>query len=1087
MKKNIICLLTLVILLGFTKISTTKAAVSSATNEKKQEHPQEFQVSGTVRDAKTNQPIEGATIVVKGTGSSTKTDEEGQYTIAVPYRNAIITISYLGYQPTQINIDGQKNIDISLVDDVTALDDIVVVGYSTQKKQNVLGSVATISTKDLVQSPAANINNMLAGRLPGLIVNQYAGGEPGVDKSELFIRGKSTYGNQSPIVIVDGVERDMSYLAPDEIESVSILKDAAATAPFGIRGANGVIVVTTKRGQSADKATVDFRSSVGFNTPVQLPDLLGSADYAMLYNEALINDARRDGGDISTLKLFSEEAINKFRRAKGDNSDGLGYDWDYFDYIFKTAPQTEHNLTIRGGNDIAKYFVLGGYMEQASNYDHIDLSDYSTSAKFRRYNFRSNIDVNITKNLWVKLNLGARITDRTNIGSSAGRLMTLAMTQPPYLPIIVSPNDHPSTQNHILNNPKGMLFGDQIHRFNVLGELTRTGFHTDKNTYLEGSFSAGWKLDFITEGLSVDAIFSYDAREQQWVRRELGRYSEGYREYPNYATFRPSEGIDIYKSPGLYDGTYTNGNKYTIDQTLGNSFSQSNPFNRTFLQSTLKYNRTLNEVHALTGMLLINRSKQSVYDVEKDRADVDIRYQGLTGQFTYNFAQKYLAEFNFGYNGSENFIKGKRFGFFPAGALGWVISREKFMEETKDWLGFLKVRASMGLVGNDKIGDERFLYLAFYGGGDGYNFGDQNFNTGGSGLRESRLANEHVTWEKSRKTNIGIDLGFLNNKLNITADIFEDYRYDIITSLGSNQIAFPGIVGKSSPPLNIGKVRNRGIDIEINYTNNIGKDLRFYIKPNFTFARNKVLYKQEVHRENTYRQETGKRLDEHFVYVFDHFVKDQAEADDLNSRNFQPWGKLGPGDVVYKDLNGDGVISDLGDRTAMGNPRSPAIQFGLPITIQYKGFDFSALLQGALQTSILLKDAAVWDFPTFDQDKLGSVRPIHLGRWTPETAETAKYPALHIGNNENNKNPNSSLFLYDADYLRLKNIEIGYSLPKALTSRLGINQLRVYGQGMNLMTWSGLKDLSIDPEMGNASGYWYPVQKIFNFGLNINF
>lgn len=1046
---------------------------------------QEYRISGTVTNASNGEPIEGATVVVRGAGVSTKTDQSGAYTIEIPYRQAVITVSYIGFQPQQISVEGRERIDVELIDDVTALDDVVVVGYATQKKENVLGSVATISTKDLIQSPAANVNNMLAGRLPGLIVNQYSGGEPGVDRSELLVRGKATYGEQSPIVIVDGIERDMSYLAPDEIESVSILKDAAATAPFGIRGANGVIVVTTKRGLSADKATVDFRSSFGFNNPIQVPELLGSADYARLYNEALINDARRDGGNLEDLHLFSDEAIDKFSRAKGDNSDGLGYNWDYFDYIFKPAPQQEYALTIRGGNEVAKYFVLGGFMGQNSNYDHTDLSQYGVSAKFKRYNFRSNIDVNITKNLWVKLNLGARITDRTSPGTSAGRLMTLAMTQPPYLPIVVEANNESSTQYHMDNNPQGMLFGDQIYRFNVLGELARSGFHTDKNTYLEGSLSAGWDLDFLTEGLSIDGVFSYDAREQQWLRRELGTYSEGYRVYGNYATFRPSGGTDIYMDPGFYDGTYTNGNKFTVDQTIGNSFSQSNPFNRTFFQGTLRYNRQFADAHNVSGMLLFNRSRQSVYD--GGRADVDIRYQGLTGQFTYNFQERYLAEFNFGYNGSENFDKGKRYGFFPAGALGWVISNEQFMENSSDWLSMLKIRASMGLVGNDKLGSARFLYLPLYGGGSSYRFGEQNFENSQSGLREGRLANQDITWEKSRKTNIGIDLGIMQNRLNLAVDIFEDYRYDIITELGSNQIGFPDIVGKPSPFLNIGKVRNRGIDIELSYADRIGEHFGFLIKPNFTFAKNKLIYWQEVDREYSYRQATGKRLDEHFVYEFDHFVRDQAEADALNQSQYQPWGTLAPGDVVYKDLNGDGKITDLEDRKAMGNPRTPAIQFGLPITLNYKGFDFSMLFQGALQTSMLLKDAAVWDFPNFDEDKLGAVRPIHLDRWTPETAETAKYPALHMGNNANNKNPNSSLFLYEADYLRLKNVEIGYNLPKHLISRIGLNQLRIYAQGMNLLTWSGLKDLSIDPEMGNTSGYWYPVLKVYNFGININF
>lgn len=1049
---------------------------------------QRIVIEGTVVNSSTGKSMQGVSIVVKGSGKSTKTDANGKYSIEVPYKDATLTFSYIGFQPQQIELGGRSVVAVSLVEDVKALEDVVVVGYTTQKKRNVVGAVATITTKDLVQSPAANINNMLAGRLPGLVVNQYAGGEPGVDRSELFIRGKSTYGNQSPIIIVDGIERDMSYLAPDEIETVSILKDAVATAPYGIRGANGVIVVTTKRGQSADKATVDFKASYGLNTPAQLPELLGSADYATLYNEALVNDAKRSGGSVENLKLFAPEAIDKFRRAKGDNSDGLGYNWDYFDYIFRTAPQHEYNLSIRGGNDIAKYFVMGGYMGQDNNYDHVDLSKYNVAPKFQRYNFRSNIDVNITKNLWVKLNLGARITNRTSPGTSASRLMTLAMTQPPYLPIILEPNSQPSTQNYLLNNPSGLLFGNQIYRFNVLGELTRSGYHTEKNTYLEGSFAVGWNMDFITKGLSVDGVFSYDAKEQQWVRRELGTYSEGYRVYPNYATFQPTGGIDKFMNPEFYNGTYTNGNKYTVDQTVGNSFTQSSPFNRTFIQAKINYNRLFNQKHNVTGMLLFNRSSQSVYDAGNSRASVDIRYQGMTGQFTYNYLEKYLAEFNFGYNGSENFIEGKRYGFFPAGALGWVISKEKFMDHTKDWLSFLKLRASMGLVGNDKMpGDARFGYLAFFQGGDGYSFGEQNFNNGQSGLREGRLANEQITWEKSRKTNMGLDIGFLKNKMNFNIDVFEDYRYDIITELGSDDIGFPAVVGKGSPLINIGKVRNRGVDIEFSYSDMIGDDFRFFLKPNFTFSRNKLVYRQEVPRQYDYRQATGKRLYENFVYVFDHFVKDQAEADQLNQSNFQPWGTLGPGDVVYKDLNGDGKITDLGDRTVMGNPRSPEIQFGLPITLQYKGFDFSLLFQGALNSSILLKDAAVWDFPTFDQDKLGSVRPLHMGRWTPETAQTATYPALHIGNSENNKNSNSSLFLYDAKYLRLKNIEIGYNLPKDLIRKIGLNQLRVYAQGMNLFTWSGLKDLSIDPEMGNVSGYWYPILKVYNFGINLNF
>jgi len=1043
------------------------------------------QISGIVVNSVTKEKMVGVSVVVKGTKTATRTDANGQYIISVPYAEATLIFSYIGFQSQQIDLQGKNSVNVELVEDTKALQEIVVVGYTTQKKENVIGAVSTITSKDLVQSPTANINNMLAGRLPGLVANQYSGGEPGVDKSEIFIRGKGTYGDQSPIVIVDGIERDMSYLAPDEIETFTILKDAASTAPYGIRGANGVIVITTKRGKASEKATVDFRTSVGLNSPVKLPSLLGSADYATLYNEAMKNDALRDGGDVNNLNLFSDDAINKFRQAKGDNSDGMGYNWDYFDYLFKSGLQQESNLAIRGGNDIARYYVMGGYMRQGTNYDHIDLSDYSAKAKFMRYNFRSNIDVNITDKLWAKLNLGARITDRTAPGTSAGTLTRTAMTQPPYLPIVLESNANDANSAYLADHPDGLLYGDQIYRLNILGELTKSGFHTQKKTYLEGSFSMGYNLDFITDGLTVDGTFSYDANEEQWMRREVGKYSEGYREYPGYSIFAPSGGRDVYMNPGYYDGAYSLSNKYAIDQTLGNSFSQSNPFNRTFYQFKMNYNHAFDK-HNVSGMLLFNRSSQSVYD--GGSAEVDIRYQGLSGQFTYNYDQKYLAEFNFGYNGSENFSPEHRYGFFPAGALGWVISKEKFMDNTEGWLDFLKLRGSFGIVGSDKLPGGRFGYLQFYTGGDGYDFGEQNFNTNPGGLKEDRLANPLMSWEKARKINIGLDARFLKERLGITVDVFHEHRYDILTELkpDQNRLGFPGVVGQTAPFINSGIVDNKGIDFELTWTDQIGEDFRYYLKPNFTFARNKIVFQNEIPWEYPWRVATGHRLYENFVYEFDHFVRDQAEADALNESGYQPWGKLIPGDAVYKDLNGDGVITDVADRRIMGNPRSPEIQFGLPITLQYKGLDFSVLFQGALNSSILVKDGAAWDFPQYDNDKIGSVRPLHLNRWTPETAETATYPALHYGTHNNNKNGNSSLFLYDAKYLRLKNIEIGYSLPRNWIKRLGLNQVRFYAQGQNLMTWDGLDELDMDPE-SNTDGYWYPLLKVYNFGVNVNF
>ena len=1037
-------------------------------------------VSGTVLDKTTNDPLIGVSVVVKGVANAgTITDMDGKFTLKLPYAEAPLVFSYLGYQPQEIVPGAKKELTVLLQEDTKALQEVVVVGYTKQRKETMIGSVATITTKDLTQSPTANINNALAGRLPGLIVNQYAGGEPGVDQSELFIRGKATYGNQSAIVIVDGIERDMSYLAPDEIETFTILKDASATAAYGIRGANGVIVITTKRGKAAEKATVNLKASIGINQPIGFPEYLGSADYATLYNEARLNDAKMTGADSSSLNLFSQQAIDNFRRAKGDNSDGLGYDWDYYDFAFKPGLQEDVSLSIRGGTDKVRYYVLANYFSQGGNYKYSNAGEYDSQTKFTRYNFRSNIDININRYLSTRLDLGARITDRNAPGTTAGRLMTICATQPPYLPILVEENAHPQNEEYIQQNPRGMLYGDNIYRYNLLGELSRTGYLNEKNTYLNGSFAMNLDMEFLTKGLKAEVMFSYDASEGRWINRKLDTYKDGYREYPKYATFMPIEGSDAYMAGGHYTGAYKTGNKYDIDQTIGNGFSHNASDGRTYIQARLDYNRLFSNRHEVTAMLLANRGNRTVNN------ELAYHSQGITGRFAYYYNQKYLMEFNFGYNGSENFAPGKRYGFFPAGSIGWVVSEEEFMKKAS-WIDFLKVRASYGLVGSDNV-SSRFPYLAFYGGGSGYDFGN-NFGTNVGGTSEGNLANANLTWEKARKLNVGIDFTTLNQRLALTIDAFYEYRFDIITDMNSDGImGYPDIVGKDAALQNLGEVSNRGVDIELSWNDKIGKDFRYYIRPNLTFSRNRLEYKAEVARKNSWRKETGKRLYENFVYVFDHFVADQEEADRLNKIGYQPWGQLIPGDVVYKDLDRNGVIDDE-DRTAMGNPRSPELMFGIPFGFQYKNFDFSVLLQGATKSSILLNGAAVFDFPQFEQDKIGRVKKMHLDRWTPETAATAKYPALHYGTHDNNKNGNSSLFLYDASYLRLKNVEIGYNVSPKLLRKFHVQQARIYVQGLNLLTFDKLGDVDIDPETKSGDGAsWYPIQKVFNFGIDITF
>lgn len=1043
-----------------------------------------FKVKGRVLDV--NGPLIGVNIMVKGTMTGVVSDMDGNFEIMAPYSGASLVFSYIGYQAQEVKINGRSDLTIKMVEDSKALEEVVVVGYTTQKKATITGSVSTITTKDLKQSPTANLNNALAGRMPGLMVNQFGGGEPGVDRADLRIRGMGTYGDKSPIVIVDGVERDMSYLAPEEIETFTILKDASATAPYGVRGANGVIIITTKRGKASEKPSVNFKASVGTNSPVKFPKYLGSADYATLYNEAMINS--NPTTDPSKLELFTDEAIANYRKAIGDNSDGLGYNWDYFDYAFKPGMQQDYSLSIRGGSERARYYVMANYYSQGGNYKHTDVTETDTQAKFKRYNFRANVDVDITKDFYVRVDLGARITDRYAPGTTASQVVKLCNTLPPYLPIVVENNGNPANETYELNNPYGMLYGDYKHRKNILGELSRRGYLQEKNTYLNGSFAIGHKLDFITKGLKIEGIFSYDASEGNWIYRNLGDRTDGYMNFSQYATFQPAEGSygSIYMNNPNYTGAYILGNPwYDQDGTISNSFSHNSSNSKTYYQLKLDYLRNFGD-HDVSAMVLFNRSNTTIDN------QVPYRYQGLTARATYAFQNKYLAEFNIGYNGSENFAPGKRYGTFPAGSIGWVISRERFMQGAEKWLSNLKLRASYGMVGSDMISGSRFGYLQFFQGGDGYSFGVNEFGNGYSGLKEGNFANPNLTWEKARKLNVGLDASFFNERLTFSADYFYEHRYDIITSLSDgNKLGYPGIVGKDAPFINSGIVDNRGIDFEIGWNGNIGEDFRYYIKPNFTFARNKIVFMNEVAYENEWRANTGKRIDEYFVYEFDHFVNDQAEADKLNAMNggsgFQPWGNLYPGDVVYKDQNGDGKIDDEHDRRAMGNPRTPEIQFGIPVGIQYKGFDVSLLFQGAANTSVLLNGAAVWDFPQFDQDQIGKVKPMHFNRWTEETKDVATYPRLTIGTNDNNKNSNSSLYLYDASYLRLKNVEIGYTLPKHLIRFAGLQNVRFYVQGMNLLTFDGLDDVDVDPETNNGDGSWYPIQRIFNFGVDITY
>lgn len=591
----------------------------------------------------------------------------------------------------------------------------------------------------------------------------------------------------------------------------------------------------------------------------------------------------------------------------------------------------------------------------------------------------------------------------------------------------------------------------------------------------------------LLKGLTFDIQFSYDIQAGNTIDRTIPHESEGYREYGGYATFYPKDGVDVFMNGGHYTGAYASPRRVE-NNTMNNGYDASTPppQRKNNVQASLNYARAFG-LHNVTALLLGQQQKRTYQN------DVPFANQGVAFRTTYNYDERYLFEINAAYNGSENFAKGRRYGFFPAVAAGWVVSNEAFMSKNSI-IDYLKIRGSYGLVGSDQLPGDRFGYLQFFNvDGNTYNLGT-DLNSGvPANVYEGNLANPLLTWEKAKKSNLGVELRIFKNRLSLTADVFAEHRYDILTQPGTNGSRnLSAVVGQSSPQLNLGIVDNKGIDLEIGWTDNIGKTFSYYIKPNFSFARNKIIFMNEVDRiapdgkSVSYASRTGRRIGEQFVYVFDHFVADQAEADKLNAQVYQKWGKVIPGDVVYKDQNGDGQITDQEDRVAMGNPRNPEIQFGIPMGASYKGFDISLLFQGSTNSSILLTDAAAWDFPTYGQDIIGRVKAVHLNRWTPATAATATYPALHYGTYINNKNPNSSLFLSDASYLRLKNLEIGYTIPTTILKKVGFSKTRFYAQALNFLTWDKLSKYDVDPET-NTGGDWYPIQKVINFGVYVTF
>lgn len=988
-------------------------------------------ISGKITDDK-GQPLEGATIIVKGGNTGVKSDGSGGFSIdAGP--NSTLVISYVGFETKEVKVGNESFILVQLRSSFALGDSIVVVGYGTQKRATVTGAISEIKTEDISRNAVADISNSIAGRLPGVIAMQNSA-LPGDDAAQLFIRGQSTLNDNSPLVLVDGVERPFNRIDPNSIESMSVLKDASATAVYGVRGANGVILITTKRGKES-KPTVSVSAYDGIQNPIRKPNYLNSYDYASLYNEAQLNDDPTLTPDQLT---YSADDIQKYK----DHSDPYGHpdvDWNK-EILRKNAQQQRGSLSLSGGSKTVRYYTSFGMLNQDGVIPNLN---------YKTYNFLANIDADVTKSTKVSVNVSGLREKRHFPGAGlSGQGGIFPST---------APNAYPVRWE---NGTWASQFGVQ-----PVADLSESGYKNWGNNTLQTSFTLVQKLSFVTRGLSFKVLGAYDegySSEKDWLTP--------YRSYQKTATGYSEVGA---------------GKKPSLEQDFAET-------RNTAFELHLMYNRSFGR-HDISGLLLYTQSATYEDGFNAGRSEyasaaIDQLFGGPTlnrtndgsaseggrlgyvGRVTYGFDEKYLFEANFGYNGSENFPSSHRFGFFPSAALGWVISKEDFFSNIK-FVDFLKVRASYGEVGNDKIGARRFLYRQPFYYGAGYVLGG-NSPVPVQSIYAGGLANPDVTWEKAKKLNIGVDARFLNNMFVFRADVFYEKR-DNILALRNESV--PVTFGAELPVENIARVDNRGFELELTHHRKIG-NFEYTIGGNFTLARNKIVFIDEAENIPDWQKRTGHPMGQNFGYVSEGLYMNQQE---LDSHPKFDWIEPRLGDIMYKDINGDGQITS-DDITAIGHSRVPEIMYGINLGLKYKNFDFNALIQGAGRSSVYFSDEAAWEF-LYSANSLETIK----GRWTADGSNpNPTYPRLSLYRNEYKKE-NSTYWLRNGSYWRLKNIELGYTLPKAISERLHIENFRIYIASTNLFTHAQFKEW--DPEAPDGTGLYYPQLKVNNVGFNVTF
>lgn len=1013
-------------------------------------------IKGMVVDAK-GEPIIGANVVATGTTNGTITDIDGVFKINVK-PGTKLKISFIGY--SEQTVVAKNDMRVVLVEDATALQEVEIVAYGVQKKVTMTGAVASVKADDILRTPVGSVSNVLGGQMTGLTTVQYSG-EPGADAADIFVRGKATWADSSPLVQVDGVERSMTDIDPNEIESITVLKDASATAVFGIRGANGVILITTKRGKEG-RAKVSFTTSASVLMPTKMVEQASSYEYANFYNQMLANDGKSD--------LFSADVIQKF----ADHSDPIRFpDMQWADYIMKSATlQSQHNMSISGGTDKVRYFISAGAYTQGGLFNEFDLP-YNLSYQYRRFNYRTNLDMDVTKTTTLSFNISGNIDNSDKPNNSNGTsavIKNIYYATPFYSP--------------------GIVDGKMIYTGTDYTDLKLpfTG-DTDPMTYRNGKFKNAsnnklnidlildQKLDFLTKGLSFKLKGSYNSSFSVTKTGVCG-----------IATYTPvlmSDGTIEYKKSGENTSVSYN----TPDRGKGRDW---------YMEASLNYARSFGN-HNISALMLYNQSKEYYYGSSSSQyRDVPRGYVGLVGRVTYDWKNRYLAEVNVGYNGSENFAPEKRFGTFPAGSIGWVMSEEKWFQPLKPFVSFLKLRASFGLVGNDKTKDKdlRFLYLPdpYLTGLDGepncdknnwaYPFGVDN-STISLGAMESAKNNANVGWEKSFKQNYGMDINFFDDRLSATAEYYREHRTDILVQDGTA----PGLLGFSVPYANLGEVNSWGWELSLKWNDKIGKNFRYWANVNLSYNQNEIIEDKAAPQNEAYQYTKGHRIGARSQYVFWRYYDEQTAA--LYEQTFnRPYPAqlqvLQNGDAVYLDLNGDRKIDANDMSYDYGFTDDPEYMVGINFGFSWKNWEVSTQWTGAWNVSRMISDVFRRPFLSSAGNQYGGLLSYHLtNTWTKDNpSQDAKYPRATWDNAENNY-AESTLYEQDSKYLRLKTLQVAYNFQVPLMKKLGLNTMQLAFSGYNLLTFTPY--IWGDPETRASNSPSYPLSKTYTLSLKLGF